>query len=366
MLKVGVKMLATAILKNSIEELHSITKVSICIYDYTGLKIMFAGEDVHVDKEVIDSFLKSPADSQIIGEVHLAKVYDDDELMYVVAVSGKGDEAYTVSRIAVSQLGMLLTAYKEKFDKNNFFQNLLMDNMLLVDVYNRAKKLHIEVDIPRVIFIIESTDEKDNMVSQLLKGMFTVENGDYIVKVDERNVILIKSLRDLSEMDYVHQIAQSIVDTISAEAMVNVRVGYGTVVKELKDVSKSYKEAMMAMDVGKIFYAEKKVNSYSNLGIGRLIYQLPANLCQMFIEEIFEDNDPATFDEEIISTIYKFFENNLNVSETSRQMFIHRNTLVYRVEKLKNLTGLDVRTFDDALTFMIAMMVYNYLKYLEQ
>ena len=161
----------------------------------------------------------------------------------------------------------------------------------------------------------------------------------------------------------IEQTAQTIVDMMSTEAMMNVRVAYGTVVQELKDVSKSYKEAMMALDVGKIFYVEKKVNSYNSLGIGRLIYQLPANLCKIFIEEIFGDNDPGDFDEEIVTTVNKFFENNLNVSETSRQLFVHRNTLVYRVEKLQKSTGLDVRTFDDALTFKIAMMVYSYMRY---
>ena len=163
----------------------------------------------------------------------------------------------------------------------------------------------------------------------------------------------------------IGQTAQTIVDMMSTEAMLNVRVAYGTIVNELKDVSKSYKEAKMALDVGKIFYVEKKVNAYNTLGIGRLIYQLPINLCKIFIEEIFGDNVPLEFDEETLNTINKFFENNLNVSETSRQLFVHRNTLVYRIEKLEKSTGLDIRTFDDALTFKIALMVVNYMKYLD-
>ena len=156
-----------------------------------------------------------------------------------------------------------------------------------------------------------------------------------------------------------------IVDLMNTEAMMNVRVAYGTIVQELKDVSKSYKEANMALDVGKIFYVEKKVNAYGRLGIGRLIYQLPVNLCRIFIEEIFGVDGIVDFEEETLTTVNKFFENNLNVSETSRQLFVHRNTLVYRIEKLEKSTGLDVRTFDDALTFKIAMMVVNYMKYLE-
>ena len=195
--------------------------------------------------------------------------------------------------------------------------------------------------------------------------MFYKQSGDYITAVDESNVILIKSLEEGEGYNIVEHTAQTIADMMGTEAMLNVRVAYGTIVSELKDVSKSYKEAKMALDVGKIFYAEKKVNAYNTLGIGRLIYQLPINLCKIFIEEIFGENIPMDFDEETLNTINKFFENNLNVSETSRQLFVHRNTLVYRIEKLEKSTGLDIRTFDDALTFKIALMVVNYMKYLD-
>lgn len=357
-------MVSTQILKNCIEELNAITKVDLAVFDSEGMELVATSENDILSSEVVRSFISSPADSQVVTNNHLLKVYDDEELVYVVAASGEVDGGYTTARIAVSQIKMLQMAYKEKFDRNNFIQNLLMDNLLLVDVYNRAKKLHIEANIPRVVYIVETGLEKDTVVSELLKNMFTVQNGDFVTAIDETNVIVVKSLDEQSNDADIYSIAQSIVDTVSAEAMVNVRVGYGTVAAEIKDVSKSYKEAMMAVDVGKIFYADRRVNSYNSLGIGRLIYQLPPNLCQMFIEEIFGDNDPSSFDEEIVSTVYKFFENSLNVSETSRQLFIHRNTLVYRVEKLKSITGLDVRVFDDALTFMIAMMVYNYMRYL--
>lgn len=358
-------MVATQILANCMEELHSITKVDLCIYDADGLEVVSTFENEEVTGDMIRNFIFSPADSQVIGTNHLLKVSEDGELVYVLIARGNGDESYMVGRIAVSQIQQLLSAYRERFDRNNFFQNLLMDNLLLVDVYNRAKKLHIEAAVPRVVLLVESEKEKDNSVAELLRGMFSVQNGDFVTAVDENNVILIKSIEPGEGYTEIEQVAQSIVDTVSAEAMTNVRVAYGTIVPELKDVSKSYKEAMMAIDVGKIFYAEKRVNAYATLGIGRLIYQLPTNLCRIFMEEIFGDTDPGSLDDEIVSTAYKFFDNNLNVSETSRQLFIHRNTLVYRVEKLQKATGLDVRTFDDALTFKIAMMVYDYMCYLE-
>ena len=200
---------------------------------------------------------------------------------------------------------------------------------------------------------------------ELLKSLFSSQNGDYITAVDEKNIILIKALERMDDSEAIDKTAEMIVDMMNSEAMMNVRVAYGTVVGELREVSKSYKEAKLAMDVGKIFYAEKNVIAYARLGIGRLIYQLPVNLCKIFIEEIFGDNVPYDMDEETLTTINKFFENNLNVSETSRQLFIHRNTLVYRIEKLQKSTGLDIRVFDDALTFKIALMVVNYMKYLE-
>ena len=219
--------------------------------------------------------------------------------------------------------------------------------------------------MPRAVFLVETHLEKDGIVTELLKGMFSAQTGDYITAVDESSVILIKALEPNSTHDDLMEIADTIVGMMNTEAMMNVRVSFGTVVQELKDVSKSYKEAKMALDVGKIFYAEKNVAAYSTLGIGRLIYQLPVNLCKIFIEEIFGENVPNDLDDETLTTINKFFENNLNVSETSRQLFVHRNTLVYRIEKIQKSTGLDLRNFDDALTFKIALMVVNYMKYLD-
>lgn len=359
-------MISTQILESCIEEMRTITRVNLAVFDLDGAEIVSTFECSDISLDILRGFIQSPADSQVIGMDHLLKVVDEGELVYILVARGNNDEAYMVGKIATSQIRQLVTAYKERFDRNNFFQNLLLDNLLLVDVYNRAKKLHLEVSVPRVVYIVETQQGKDSVASELLKGMFSSQSGDFVTAVDESRIILIKSLDKADGAEQVEQMAQTIVDMMSTEAMLNVRVAYGTVVQELKDVSKSYKEATMALEVGKIFYVEKKVNSYGSLGIGRLIYQLPANLCRIFISEIFGDNDPGEFDEEIVSTVNKFFENNLNVSETSRQLFVHRNTLVYRIEKLQKSTGLDVRTFDDALTFKIAMMVYNYMKYLDQ
>ena len=358
-------MISSQIIQTSIDELKTITKVDLCVYDPSATVIAATNDMQEIQGNLISSFAASPADSQVTGPHHLLKILDEGELLYVLVASGTGDDVYMVGKIAVCQIQNLTIAYKERFDRNNFFQNLLLDNLLLVDIYNRAKKLHVEVTAPRAVFLIETKLEKDSIVTELLKGMFSSQGGDYITAVDETNVILIKTLDPTVTYENLCDVAHTIVAMMNAEAMLNVRVSFGTVVQELKDVSKSYKEAKLALDVGKIFYAERGVVAYSTLGIGRLIYQLPVNLCRIFIEEIFGENLPIDLDEETLTTINKFFDNNLNVSETSRQLFVHRNTLVYRIEKIQKSTGLDLRNFDDALTFKIALMVVNYMKYLD-
>ena len=354
-------MITSQTIQTSIDELKAITKVDLGVYDTTGMMVASTMNRTEIAADLISGFANSPADSQVIGVHHLLKIWDEGELLYILVAMGAGEDAYMIGKIAVCEIQNLAIAYKERFDRNNFFQNLILDNLLLVDIYNRAKKLHIEVTAPRVVYLVEAKLEKDGIVTELLKGMFSSQAGDFITAVDESSVILIKSLAPGSTHEDMMAVADTIVAMMNAEAMLNVRVAFGTVVQELKDVSKSYKEAKMALDVGKIFYAEKNVVAYSILGIGRLIYQLPVNLCKLFVDEIFGENIPSELDEEALTTINKFFENNLNVSETSRQLFVHRNTLVYRIEKIQKSTGLDLRNFDDALTFKIA----NYLDHNE-
>ena len=327
-------MISNQTIQTSIDELKAITKVDLCVYNLSGTSVAATTGQIDIAADLISGFAYSPADSQVIGSHHLLKIMDEGEILYILVARGTGDDAYMVGKIAVCQLQNLVIAYKERFDRNNFFQNLLLDNLLLVDIYNRAKKLHIEVTVPRAVFLVETHLEKDGIVTELLKGMFSNHSGDYITAVDESSVILIKALENGYTNESLMEVAETIVAMMNTEAMLNVKVSFGTVVQELKDVSKSYKEAKMALDVGKIFYAEKDTIAYNTLGIGRLIYQLPVNLCKIFIDEIFGENVPYNLDEETLNTINKFFENNLNVSETSRQLFVHRNTLVYRIERI--------------------------------
>ncbi len=230
-------------------------------------------------------------------------------------------------------------------------------------IFLSREKLSIPVEKRRVVILIEPKNPEDTIVLEMVKGIYTSGTGDYVTAVDEGHVILIKALDETDSTREIQHNAKMLVDMINTEAMVNVRVAYGTIVEELKDVSQSYKEAQMALDVGRIFYPEKNILAYKELGIGRLIHQLPLSLCDMFLEEVFAGKAVDQFEEETLSTVDKFFENNLNISETARQLFVHRNTLVYRLEKIQKQTGLDVRVFEDALTFKIALMVADHVKF---
>ena len=358
-------MISNQILQNTIDGLKGITRIDLCIIDVEGkvLAATFPEADKYMEPAL--AFVESPADSQVVNGYQFFKVFDDHQLEYILLANGDSDDVYMVGKIASFQIQNLLVAYKERFDKDNFIKNLLLDNLLLVDIYNRAKKLHIDTEVRRVVFIVETNREKDGNELEKIRGIFGGKSKDFVTAVDEKNIILVKEVRQGESYAELDKTANMILDMLNTEAMTKVRVAYGTVINDIKEVSRSYKEAKMALDVGKIFYASKNVIAYSNLGIGRLIYQLPIPLCKMFIREVFDGKSPDEFDEETLTTINKFFENSLNVSETSRQLYIHRNTLVYRLDKLQKSTGLDLRVFEDAITFKIALMVVKYMKYME-
>ena len=359
-------MITKAVIQTCLDNLKELTKVDFCVIDVEGMLMAETLPGRLVGDNVTEAFLASPADSQMIGEDYLFKIRDDREVTHVLIARGGQADGYIFGKIAVSQIQQLIVAYREQYDHANFMQNLLMDNLLLVDIYNRAKKLGIPAEERRIIYLVEIPQQNEREAQEALKSAFASKMDDYVTAVDEKSVILVHTLEPDEKYEDIANLANMLIDIMNTELYLDVRVAYGTIVNELKDLSKSYNEAKMGLEVGRIFYQQRKVIAYDTLGIGRLIYQLPVNLCRMFIQEIFGDDIPEDLDEETLMTVHKFFENNLNVSETSRQIYVHRNTLVYRIEKLRSATGLDIRVFDDALTLKIALMVTNYIKYLDQ
>ncbi len=358
-------MITNQILTGTIEGLKKITNVDMCVLGDDCVCLAATCPEPEVDEEELKKFISSAAESQEMDGNEFFKVTDEDaRLEYVLMVLGGSDNAHMAGKVAAFQLKTLSTAYRERYDKDNFIKNLLLDNLLLVDIFNRAKKLHIEQEAKRVVMVVETGSEKNTALLEAAKMKFEEGKPDFVTAVDEKNIILIREVEEDETDEAIEETAKELLKLMEKEGRSGAHISYGTAVPELKDVSRSYKEAAMALDVGKIFFADRNIIAYSSLGIGRLIYQLPLPLCRMFISEIFGGHSPEDFDEEMLTTIDKFFENSLNVSETSRQLFIHRNTLVYRLDKLQKMTGLDLRIFEDAITFKIALMVSRYMKYM--
>ena len=358
-------MITNQVIQNSIDSVKECSGSDLCVFELSGAVAASTFGTPEIAPEDIRAFRQSQADSQVMGEYRLFKVKNEDDILYVLVTKG-GESAELVGRIAAKELENLTEAYRERFDHNNFFQNLLLDNMLSVDIYNQARKLQILTDVTRVVYIIEPQTDRETGGMELLRSLYSASDNDYVTAVDEKNIILVKAFGPDEEVndEELENVARLLVDTMETELMVNARVAYGTPEDDIKRASQSYKEAKMALEVGRIFYAQKEVIGYNSLGIGRLVYQLQPTLCDIFLHEVFGEEIPESFDDETLITVNKFFENNLNVSETSRQLFVHRNTLVYRIEKLEKMTGLDIRSFDDALTLKIALMVMDYMRYI--
>ncbi len=280
---------------------------------------------------------------------------------FAAFVKGEDELAASLCAIAVVAFNTAKTAYEEKHDKATFVKNIISDNIFLGDIYTQAKELHFVSEAPRAAFLIRQLGQTDASTIDVIQNLFPEKQADFVISVNETDVALIKQLPEGSDSRELQKIAKQISTAVTQELGVKVVIGIGTIVGHIRDLARAYKEAGVAIDVGKVFDTEKTVINYENLGIGRLIYQLPTILCQMFLQEVFKKNPIDALDQETLLTINKFFENNLNVSETARKLFVHRNTLVYRLEKIKKLTGLDLREFDDAITFKVALMVKKYL-----
>ena len=357
-------MISNQILQSTLEGLKNIGRLDFVITDMEGVILAQTCEIEGLTTNCAE-FSRMPADSMEAKGYQYFKIYDEFQLEYILVVRGTGEEAHTIAKMAAFQIQSLIVAYKERFDKDNFIKNLLLDNLLLVDIYTRAKKLRMPVEQKRTVVLIQASNVADINLLEICKESIGSSAKEFITAVDEKEVIIIKDLVDNEKNPEIDRYALGVAAKLEKEGVKGVRISYGTCVREIKDVSRSYKEAKMALDVGKIFFEGKQVVAYSELGIGRLIYQLPIPLCKMFIKEIFGNKTPDDFDEETLITISQFFDNSLNVSATSRELFIHRNTLVYRLDKLQKMTGLDLRVFEDAITFRIALMVVEYMKYME-
>ena len=282
-------------------------------------------------------------------------------LEYAVFCTGDDETAKAYCQMAYIAFNDAKIFYEEKHDRGTFVKNIIMDNILPGDIYIRAKELHFATEAPRAVFLVRQVGNTDVATVDVLSNLFPDKIQDFVLSINESDIAVVKQITPSTTAEDLEKIARSMEDTLRNELYIKTVIGFGTVAEHLRNLADSYKEAQTAIDVGKVFDTEKTIINYENLGIGRLIYQLPTTLCDIFLSEVFKKNTIDTLDQETLFTINKFFENNLNVSETSRKLFVHRNTLVYRLEKIKKLTGLDLREFDHAIVFKVALMVRKYL-----
>ena len=296
----------------------------------------------------------------VIGGYTYRPLGGGTKVEYAVFVEGEDKMAEKLSAVIAVSLSNMKSLYDEKHDKNSLIKNILLDNVLPGEIYMKCKELHFNTDAERVVFLIKFRNKGDSAPLDTVLGVLLNKNKDSVISIGEQDIVVVKETSG-TDVKKLEQLAESMVSTLESEFYTQVSIGIGTTVNNVKDLARSYKEAQVALDVGKIFDNEKNVNSYENLGIGRLIYQLPTTLCEMFLSEVFKKGSLESLDRETLATIQCFFENNLNVSETSRKLFVHRNTLVYRLAKIRKLTGLDLREFEHAITFKVALMVKKYL-----
>lgn len=349
-------------LQKSLEDWNRISGLDFCILDENNQIYITTCDKKLPSAEKLTQFREDTALCISNRSCSLYKLDNGSGNMLLI-VWGSGDSASTIGELAVCQIESLLSAYAEKTDKNSFMQNLLLDRYSQVEAFNKAAKLHISPSVRRAVFLVETKQHKDESALATIRNIFSARTRDFITALDDSGIIVVRELQNTESYEELDGIACMLVDMLNTEAMTSAWVSYSNVADDIMELSDAYKEARTALEVGKIFYAEKNVFGYNQLGIGRLIYQLPTQVCDMFVNEIFGDESLESIDDETLNIIRTFFENNLNLSETSRQLYVHRNTLVYRFEKLQKRFGLDVRTFEDALAFKLAMMVSDYITY---
>lgn len=350
-------------LQKCLDDWKEISRLDFCLLDLNSQPFCATCSRQLPSASRLEEFSESSALCMANTGSCLYKVHDREEFSYILIVWGSGDSVPTIGELAVYQIESLITAYAEKNDKNTFMQKLLLGNYTEVEAFNQAKKLRVSSTSSRAVFLVETRQEKDEHALATIKNIFSARTKDFITSIDDTGIIVVHELSSTETEEDLENIAFMLVDMLGTEAMTQAWVSYSNMAEDLKQLSNAYKEARTAMEIGKIFYSERNVFSYRRLGIGRLIYQLPLSVCEMFIQEIFGEESLDSIDSETLAIIRTFFENNLNLSETSRQLYVHRNTLVYRFEKIQKKFGLDLRTFEDALTFKLAMLVTSYVTY---
>ena len=356
--------MSSRIFQGVVDQLTEASHMTVGVVDADG-NVISCGDSAYMGEhyaEAAAAVAAMPSNISVVGgKTFLPLNGWSPAYGFSVFVEGEDEQAAAICRMSQVCLNSAKAYYEEKHDKSTFVKNIITDNILPGDIYIRAKELHFQTEMPRAVFLVRQRGHADVAVVELLQTMFPDQQQDFVISVNETDIAVVRQVTPETNGDDLTEMAKGIEDRLKTELFARTTIGIGTVSEHLRELADSYKEAQVAIEVGKVFDTEKTIINYENLGIGRLIYQLPTTLCEIFLSEVFKKNSIDSLDQETLFTINMFFENSLNVSETSRKLFVHRNTLVYRLEKIKKLTGLDLREFDDAIIFKVALMVKKYL-----
>ncbi len=358
----GEMVVSNRLFQGIVNQMHDVINRTLGVIDDTG-SVVACSEVSRVGElhkgELAEAFANAPV---YVADGYTYRAFGSQaEPEYVAFVEGTDEQAAKYAELISISLGGIKHYYDEKYDRGNFIKNVILDNILPGDIYLKSRELRFSNETTHVVLLIRVVQHSDISVFSVVQNLFPDKSKDFVININENDIALVKEVASNVESKNLEKLANSILDTFATEFYTQTVIGIGTVVTGVKELAKSFKEAQVALEVGKVFDKERKVVSYENLGIARLVYQLPTTLCDMFLREVFQRGSIESLDQETLFTIQRFFENNLNVSETSRKLFVHRNTLVYRLEKIKKLTGLDLREFDDAIVFKVALMVKKYL-----
>ncbi|MBQ8688860.1 MAG: helix-turn-helix domain-containing protein [Clostridia bacterium] len=345
-----------------IHQMKDVVGRTIGVIDENGI-IIASSElgKIGESRQRIKDELPYSSDSMVLEGYTYRFIGAAEKFECIAFVEGNDAHAAKMCQLISIALGNIKSLYDEKYDKGSFIKNIILDNILPSDIYIKSNELHFNSEEKRAVIVIKFQGSATTPPYEVIQGIVTDKTKDYVISISEQDIVVVKEVEEDTTPEDLEAFAQGMLKTASEASGTKLLIGISSIVDNLKDLARAYKEAKISLEVGKVFDIEKPVMSYENLGIGRLIYQLPTTLCEIFLQEVFKRGSLDSLDRETLMTVQSFFENNLNVSETSRKLFVHRNTLVYRLEKIRKLTGLDLREFDHAVTFKVALMVKKYL-----
>ena len=261
----------------------------------------------------------------------------------------------------VNKLKEMVVRFNVLDSKSSFYRAFLTRELSYSDAAGYIHRFHIDENAIRMVFYLESQIDYSKEAVSLLKSLLP-DSQDALVQIDTKHIAVIVHFDTLPTDEDILQYCNEFLDMLESEAFLSFKVSYDLPINKFTELPNSYKDIVLAMHIGNIFRSSDHVYSYSTMGLGRLLYNIPEEEVETYLNNHINIDILAQLDVETLNLLEAFFDNDLSLAETSRKMFIHRNTLIYRLDKFADLTGYDVRKFSDAITVKLSLMLYNYIR----